>query len=195
MTVRAVVPLKPLRNAKSRLSAVLSPAERRALALDMAEHVVGVLLQVVDEVFLLGSTALPAYPELPCLKDSGGGLNRALDRAIDALPHTSGDILLVVAGDLPLLGVLDVKALVAAAEAGVALAPDRARTGTNALGLRSPRDFRFRFGSRSCEAHTAEAARVGASCEVIARSGLALDVDDADSLEAFRTLRLPTSPV
>ena len=165
---------------------MLSPAERGALALGMAEHVVGVLLHAVDEVFVLGATALPAYPEIPRLKDIGGGLNRALDRAIVALPHASDDIFLVVAGDLPLLGALDVEALVAAAESGVALAPDLAGSGTNAIGLRSPRGFRFRFGLRSYEAHTAEAARVGAACEAVLRHGLALDVDDEDSLKAFQ---------
>jgi len=64
-----------------------------------------------------------------------------------------------------------------ARHAGVVLAPDRERQGTNALGLRPAGDFQYCFGPRSFGRHLAEAKRRKRRVRVLERAGLARDVD------------------
>lgn len=181
-TVRALVPLKALTSAKSRLADIMPPEQRRDLVLHMATHVVDVLRQTVDEIVMLTTEPVSAFADLPRLADTAAELNDNLMAAVRSLTHARGDVLLVIFPDLPLLGAADVQALVAAAAGGIALAPDHNRTGTNALALRDPLRFRFQFGANSRALHEAEAARHGLSVLLLERDGLAYDVDDSSML-------------
>ncbi|MGH2457081.1 MAG: 2-phospho-L-lactate guanylyltransferase, partial [Candidatus Limnocylindria bacterium] len=97
--------------------------------------------------------------------------------------------LAVLHGDLPNLAVDDVRALVdAIPAAGVAIAPDRAESGTNGLALRPPDAIGFRFGPGSFAAHRAEARRAGLSLAVVRRPGLAFDLDTPDDLARWLKL-------
>ena len=92
--------------------------------------------------------------------------------------------------DLPLVRAADVAALMAAAgDAAVALAPDHAGTGTNALTLPLPTPFELKFGPGSFAAHLAEASRVALTATVVRREGLACDIDEPTDLEALKARR------
>lgn len=183
MTVRALIPLKSSGEAKSRLAPSLAPAGRAALAVAMATHVAQIAAACVDELFVLGPEALPCLPRLDC---PGEGLNADLAHACAALPWRVGDMLLVLPADLPMLIEGDVHALIAAATGGVAIAPDRAGTGTNGLAL-AVASFRFAFGPGSRAAHEAEAIRLGgAAAAIVMRPGLAFDIDMPDDLREWR---------
>jgi 2-phospho-L-lactate guanylyltransferase len=109
-------------------------------------------------------------------RDLGRGLNAELAALRDAITGP----LLVVHGDLPLLGVEDVSALLAAAQvAGVALAPDRHGLGTNAVALREGADFGFAFGEGSLARH-----KLAPGAVTVSRTGLACDVDTPADLDA-----------
>ncbi len=67
---------------------------------------------------------------------------------------------------------------------GVAVAPDRGGSGTNAL-WRAPADLiGVAFGSGSMVAHATLAWDAGVGAQVVERPGLALDVDTPDGLAA-----------
>ncbi|HLY57129.1 MAG TPA: 2-phospho-L-lactate guanylyltransferase, partial [Stellaceae bacterium] len=173
-------PLKPAAERKRRLAGRLDPDARAALGEQLFRHVVAVL----GEVSAIGSVAVLSQ-ERPIgwtggwLEDRGRGLNGELEAARASLRPQR---LVVIHADLPLLAAADVTALVAAAaEAGLAIAPDRHGTGTNALAIADGRDFPFRFGRDSFALHRAQAGGPG---RVVSRSGLALDIDTPEDLDA-----------
>ena len=59
----------------------------------------------------------------------------------------------------------------------MAIAPDRAGTGTNGLALRPPDVIGFRFGLDSLAGHVAEAQAAGVPLVEVVRPGLAFDLD------------------
>jgi 2-phospho-L-lactate guanylyltransferase len=96
----------------------------------------------------------------------------------------------VLHGDLPNLTAGDVQALLAAAEEGrsVAIAPDRAGSGTNGLALRPPDIIGFRFGAGSMAAHREEALAAGIEPRLVERDGLAFDLDTPQDLARWLEL-------
>jgi 2-phospho-L-lactate guanylyltransferase (CobY/MobA/RfbA family) len=59
----------------------------------------------------------------------------------------------------------------------VAIAPDRAGTGTNGLALRPPDALGFAFGTDSLAAHREAAGDAGVALVEVHRPGLAFDLD------------------
>lgn len=183
----AVVALKDLSEAKSRVTA-LGPAVRRRLAELMAITVVRALAEVVDELVVV--TAAPGVPGLlsaygltvRCLPDPGHGLNRAYAAGAADLTSRGCDLVLACMADLPALTPAAVADAVAACTGrGRWFVPDTPGTGTTLLAARdcalSPA-----FGPDSAARH----ARSGA-CELAADPGLRRDVDNAEDLaEAAR---------
>jgi 2-phospho-L-lactate guanylyltransferase (CobY/MobA/RfbA family) len=100
-------------------------------------------------------------------------LNEALRLADSQIPQ--GDEMLVLPADLPTLEIDDVHALLDS-QSECAIAPNRARDGTNALLYRrGPR--LFRFGQGSFAAHLREHRQGGGAWEIVERPGLAFDLD------------------
>lgn len=177
MTWTAIVPIKPPDDRKTRLAG--SAVDRRELTDRLLAHVLSVLCGH-DEIERVAILSGQAHEGFLWLEDRGRGLNEELEAARTA---AQTDIL-VVHADLPLISRDDVSALLLAArERGGAFAPDRHRTGTNALAL--PRDlpFAFRFGSDSCALHAAQLSSEAA----VERPGLALDIDTPDDLRLLET--------
>jgi 2-phospho-L-lactate guanylyltransferase len=185
MTVRALVPLKRLSVAKSRLAGVLAADERRRLALSMALHVISVVREAVDEAILLTPEPVPELGDLPVMLDAAEGLNANIAWAAQEVGARAGDSLLVVFADLPLLSAEDMAALIAASSSGLAIAPDRLGVGVNAVGYRQPLELGFCFGLESRRRFEAEAERLGRRPMLVERPGLALDIDDAQSLSLY----------
>ncbi|HEX7871712.1 MAG TPA: 2-phospho-L-lactate guanylyltransferase [Sphingobium sp.] len=175
----AIIPFNFGRPRKTRLSTILSEAERDALAMAMARHVVAALHAApsVAAVHLL-SPVDPAVPGTLWVEDRGRGLNGELMTARTAL---AGAPALLIHADLPLLTGEDVEALLAAAHpAGAAIAPDAARLGTNALALADGRAVTLAFGEDSLSRHRASLP----DAPLVERRGLTCDVDDEASLRA-----------
>ena len=175
----AIVPFKTAGQRKTRLAPALSPPERDRLAQALFEHMIGVLgaSPAVGRIGVL-SESRPARADLDWLPDGGLGLNGELQAVAVSGPR------LVIHADLPLVTPDDVEALLAAAQGGAAIAPDRHGTGVNALALDAGVSLEFRFGPGSLARHQEQA---GGGLAVVARQGLALDIDTPDDLaEAVR---------
>ena len=181
MTWTAVVPLKAAVDRKSRLGSNLSVQERIALSQGMTRRVIAALRSAhgIDRIFLLTPDACE-WLDVEWLADTGTGLNAELTRVRSELGDAA---MLVVHADLPLLTSGDIEALLAgAAVSGLAVAPDRHDTGTNAVALASERPFRFAFGPNSFQAHTGQG-----ECAVVRRPSLSHDVDTPADLEMARS--------
>src|SRR5262245_14961889 len=185
----AVVPVRSLEGAKSRLGEALDAEERRALVerllgrtVQAAQGVVGIVdvLVVSPDAEVL---ALAASLGASTLAQHTQGLNQALEEARASLP---GDRrLLVLPGDLPRVTAATIDELLAAADAApapsVVLVTDRHERGTNALVLDPPDVIAFAFGGDSREAHAC-LARAAEARLVEPDSELRIDLDTPDDL-------------
>src|SRR5512134_1555831 len=162
MPIWAIVPVKPFREAKSRLATALSPDERAALSREFLAHTLQVLGQVRDIkgtlVVSRDSSALRLARRQGAYTVAESGtpeLNLALARATDVSISFGADAVLILPSDLPLVMPEDVAALIGCCDGTgcVAIAPDRRREGTNALFIRPPRAIPYSFGPGSYERH------------------------------------------
>jgi len=189
MTTVAVIPVRSLEGAKSRLGEVLDPEERRALVERLLRLTLAATMGAasIDETIVVSPD-----PEVLAIATETGaiacaqrsqGLNGALDEARLALaPDTR---LLALPGDLAKVTAAGLDALVALAdEAGggtVVLVTDRHGRGTNALLLDPAGIIPFAFGGDSREAHACLARAAGARL-IEPESDLAIDLDTPDDL-------------
>ena len=196
MTTRIIVPHRGLEAAKTRLATSLEPEERMLLASQLLQRVLGVARVVTDDVVVISPARALAEVVEPTgarlIVQRGMGLNEGLEQArFDALVDDV-DTLVVLHGDLPNLRPEDVATLIDALPGGdapaVAIAPDRAGTGTNGLVLRPPGVIRFRFGAGSFAAHTEEVAHAGVPLVAVNKAGLAFDLDTPEDLARWLAL-------
>lgn len=196
VSARIIVPHRGLEAAKTRLAPSLDSAERVMLASQLLQRVLAVAREVTDDVVVIS----PSRPLVEIVEAAGArlevqrgmGLNEGLDQARSQAILDGVGTLVVLHGDLPNLRAADVRTMTDGLPddggPGVAIAPDRAGTGTNALALRPPGVINFRFGVGSFAAHAAEVERAGVPCVAVNRAGLAFDLDTPDDLRRWLEL-------
>jgi 2-phospho-L-lactate guanylyltransferase len=192
----AIVPVKRLDEAKSRLNGHVEAGERAALVTTMLRSVLDALAGsgvVADRLVVSPdpvALALARVAGARPLRQDGDGLNRALEAARASVP--SAVTLLIVPADLPMLRSEEVAEMVAlTGRAPVVIAPDRERRGTNALALAPGARLPFRFGPESFRRHQAEAMAAGLATLVYDAPGTALDLDTPADLAELRRLGWP----
>jgi 2-phospho-L-lactate guanylyltransferase len=171
----ALVPLKALDRAKSRLASVLSPEERAELMRSLLDRVVGVVHEAgIGRVTVVTSGSLNGYEVWP---DRGLAWNDALAAATADV--VTAPLVAIVSADLPLLQAEEVAELVEVVpERGIAIA--RAHDGgTNAVAMRPPGLVRTHFGE---PASAAVHAGLPVDHVVLDLPGLSFDVDTPEDL-------------
>ena len=192
--MRIIVPHRGLTAAKTRLAPVLDAGERESLARTLLARVLDVASEACGDVVVIS----PSESLRPIVEGAGArlavqrgmGLNAGLEQArAEALIDGIGT-LAVLHGDLPNLAADDIRALFEAVPpgGGVAIAPDRAGTGTNGLAQAPADAIRFAFGADSFAAHRAAAAEAGLPFGVVDRPGLAFDLDTPADLARWLEL-------
>jgi 2-phospho-L-lactate guanylyltransferase len=192
MTLWAIVPVKPLRRGKSRLSGVLSLEARTALNHYLLSNTLDTLASVPEiEHSLVVSrdpealTIAREYGARTVQEKGSPQLNVALTRAtMVALSHSVQGVIIVPA-DLPLLTVDDIREVVKRAvdPPVVVITPDRHHQGTNALLVAPPGLIKYEYGPGSFQRHCIQAEKAGARLEICERSSVALDIDLPEDLE------------
>lgn len=178
MSWTAIVPIKQGAHAKSRLGPILSPQGRTALAATMAAKVIAALRSTpcIKAISVLSSQEWMG-DGAEWILDHGQGLNAELQRVREGMLERR---LVIVHGDLPLVASDDIAAMCQAAEmSGIAIAPDRHGTGTNAIALDAHRSLTFAFGRASFDQHVEATQR---HVSIVRRRGLEIDVDTVDDL-------------
>ena len=192
MTIWAIVPVKPLRRGKSRLSGTLSVDERTHLNQLLLEHTLKTLTNLKEIEHILVVSRDPAALSLArehgarTVREAGSPkLNTALKRAtvVAQLYATRG--VLVLPADLPLMTREDILTLVEHAKKPpvVVIAPDRREEGTNALLICPAGLIEYDFGPGSFKRHCERARQAGAKLEVVNLPSLSLDLDLPEDLD------------
>lgn len=184
-----VVPIRSLRDGKSRLAHALLPAERRALneilltrVLDAIAQAAGGLARCIvvsaDREALqlasrLGATPLPDGPK--------PGLNAALEDACDEARSRQAASILILAADLPDVS----RGALARLRDGTpresaAIIVDKLGCGTNGLLLPASCDAKLSFGEGSLARHRAAIESRGVRVAIWNDPGLAFDIDSPD---------------
>jgi 2-phospho-L-lactate guanylyltransferase len=207
MITWAIVPVKPLRDSKSRLSQILSPDERAALT----RRILGHTLEVLDDVKGIFRTMVvsrdPAV--LKMARQHGAstyseadrkGLNMALTRATHIAVAQQANSILVLPSDLPFLTPADVEMMLDGVEVAgrngngngyqvpsraLTICSDHNEEGTNALLLSPPTGFTFRYGPASFRRHLEEAENINMNPRIIHAPGIKFDLDTEEDWDTY----------
>jgi 2-phospho-L-lactate guanylyltransferase len=194
--MRAIaLPVKSLAHAKSRLSSLLTPLERGALALAMFEDVLDATLAVdgwetwvvsSDESILeiaLGRGAQGIPEQRPSLRS-------AIHQIEAEAAARSSEALAILLADTPLV---TSEALRTALHTlgPVVVAPSSDDRGTNLLLRRPPGAIPSRFGPDSFRRHLETAAERGLPTAVVEREELSFDVDRPSDILTLLESRRP----
>ena len=210
MSLWTIIPVKPLKRAKSRLAPALRPAQRFELAQAMFRHVLSVAASAPQVAGVLvisrDARALALAREFGAKTVQEGAdsnLNPALLRATMVVKSWRADAVLILPADLPLISADDLEAMIDLRdERTMVIATDREEDGTNALLVSPPGAIEYQYGSGSFARHRRLAAAAGLSVAVYRSERIQLDVDVPADLRSYQEMvarhrleRLPSFPL
>ena len=189
----AIVPVKRLVRAKTRLAPALSFNQRLRLARHFLHRTLGVVARFPGASRTIIVSADPAVLHLArsrkmiALPEPGhGNINRAINIGSRYAKAHAATSVLILPTDLPLLDARSLRHFSRlAATPTIRIAPDRHETGTNALYLQPPRAGFARFGVDSLRKHRAAAPETGSNVEVVRSHDLTFDVDVPADLTVY----------
>jgi 2-phospho-L-lactate/phosphoenolpyruvate guanylyltransferase len=189
----ALVPVKSLDEAKSRLATHLTSEQRANLMLDMLHHVLLTLQSshIFEHVSVVSADKhvlqhAQSWGACPLIEETAGH-NPALTTAATHELQQGATALLTISADLPLLQVADIQHLFDKSKhSDVVIAPSQDGSGTNALLTRPPLILPYRFGINSRYHHQSEAESRHLIHTCYRSIGLALDIDTIDDITAFQ---------
>ena len=187
----AIIPMKALHLAKSRLANRLTPQQRACLSLNMLKTVVKAALESpMSRVWVVGggSTVDTTASHLGAqwFDDLGLDLNRAL-RHYFQVAAASELVPLYLPTDLPFLTSEDVSRLVDVSDFGqkLTLSPAHRDGGTNAILVPLGCPLRPELGVGSFKRHQDQAKALKVPVSTCDPRGLKFDLDTPDDLELF----------
>ncbi len=192
MSVFAIIPVKRLGAAKTRLSCLLSDSERREFCLEMLEDVLVTVRKTrcihwtvvvsVDPTVLQVAKRLCAVP----LMESQPGLNQAVSEAIDWCVQNGAKSALILPADIPSVTPRDLNRIFSLGkEAAMVISPSRSGDGTNALLLTPPNTLPTFYGKHSFSRYIKEASKRAIGFRTIKMPRIALDIDTVEDLADF----------
>jgi 2-phospho-L-lactate guanylyltransferase len=197
MSLCAIIPVKPLRRGKSRLSGILSSNQREALNEYLLTSILECLksIDTIDHRIVISydPTALAVSRKFGAntvLENRNTNINRALRRATMAAIAYGATKLLILPADLPLVSETDLLEFLAleSGQTQMIIAPDRKMDGTNALFINPIGAIKYNFGEWSYRKHIEQAERKGIDVSILQNKNLAFDLDVPEDWELLRTL-------
>jgi len=195
-----VVPIRSLRNGKSRLAGVLRPAERRAFNEMLLTRVLKAIAQSAGGlsrciVVSADRDALQLASRLgatPLLDGPEPGLNAALEAACDEARSRQAASILILAADLPDASRTALARLRSATPRGsAAIIVDKLGCGTNGLLLPASCEAKFSFGEASLTRHREAIESSGVPVAIWNDPALAFDIDSPGDFLRWSLASLP----
>ena len=192
----AIIPVKPLRRAKSRLARALKAPTRAALVRSIFSRTLNVIAQTprIDGVIVVSRDLtileLARQRDAITLMESDSGLNPAITQAAQWAAHHHARSVIIIPVDLPLITPADLDGVIDRAEEErcIVIAPDRPEEGTNVLLVQPPDAIQFAYGTSSFSAHRAQALERGLIVHEYRSATTAFDIDVPDDLDVYRAL-------
>ena len=196
MSLCAIIPIKPLRRGKSRLSSVLSEEKREGLNQYLLTSTLQCLRKIneIDNILVVSydPSALSLarkYGARTVLENRNTNINRALRKATLAAKAFKSSKILVVPADLPLLTGDDLLSVIG--ESGdppeIVIVPDRKMSGTNMLLINPIGAIKYDFGEWSFRKHIEQAERKKINIKICSRKNLSFDLDLPEDWEFLKT--------
>lgn len=187
--VVAVVPLKNLKLAKSRLSNILAEGERQELVLAMFDDVLVSLREspFIDKIFLVADKYFNPIADVQMITEiKNRGYDEAIIEALKDSRVNQAQAMLILPADLPLVSTDELDTLIRDQEDGsIRIAGARDQDGTNALVMKPPSLLATSFGVGSFERHKKFAKALSVKIEEVNLPGLSFDVDTEKDLIDF----------
>ncbi|MBV9567474.1 MAG: 7,8-didemethyl-8-hydroxy-5-deazariboflavin synthase CofG, partial [Hyphomicrobiales bacterium] len=204
--VWAVVPVKHLIRAKTRLGRVLSLSARRELVLTMFEDVLAMLrgTPAIGPILVVTADRWVAaigerHGARILREERSSGLNAALRRGAHHAFREGGTRVLFIPADVPLATSAEIARVVdepSDRDRGVVvIVPAEVGGGTNALLLSPPDALAPHFGEDSFAAHCRQALKGGLVPKVLRLNGLGRDIDEPTDLALLLERRRGSTPM
>ena len=196
MSLCAIIPIKPLRRGKSRLSRVLSKDKREGLNKYLLTSTLQCLKNInkIDHILVISRdpSALAIariFGAKTVLENGTTNINRALRRATSAARAINSSKILIVPSDLPLLVKDDILAVINCSgdPPEVVIVPDRKMSGTNVLLINPIGAIKYNFGEWSFRKHIKQAEKNNINIKVCKRKNLSFDLDLPEDWEFLKT--------
>ena len=190
--VRAVIPVKRVKDAKQRLASVLNASERRDLFVAMFEDVLDVVTAVQDFQEVTVATVCPTAREIAkrhgaSVLSTGRDEGQTMAVANTAVTLEAEGVIsmLMLPGDIPLLTVKEIRTVLDAHEKktpAMTIVPARDELGSNCIVLSPPTAIPLCFGPNSYFPHLKSARRLGLVPQTPKLPGIGLDIDTLEDL-------------
>ena len=196
MPLCAIIPIKPLRRGKSRLSSILSEDEREGLNQYLLISTLLCLRKIneIDHILVVSydPTALALarkFGARTVLENRQTNINRALRKATVAAKAIRSSEILVIPADLPLLTGDDVLSVIGESKdpPEIVIVPDRKMSGTNMLLINPIGAIKYDFGEWSFRKHIEQAERKKINIKICNRKNLSFDLDLPEDWEFLKT--------
>ena len=188
----AVVPVKGLTDSKTRLSNYLGE-KRKLFVQALLQDVLSIATRsaVFDRIMVISPDEKVAASAGDCdadfVKQSGFGLNRAIDQANRIALKENVASLTTILADIPLSDPQDLREIfeMRRETRSVVLGPSF-KGGTNIMLVSPPRSIRPRYGRWSYSKHLREAQVAGLDVYSISNPRISFDIDTVDDLMELR---------
>ena len=196
MSLCAIIPIKPLRRGKSRLSSVLSEDKREGLNKYLLSYTLQCLKNIreIDHILVISydPSALSLarkFGARTVLENRNTNINRALRKATIAAKAINSSKILIVPADLPLITKDDILAVIknSGNPPEIVIVPDRKMSGTNVLLVNPIGAIKYDFGEWSFRKHIEQAERKKINIKICKRKNLSFDLDLPEDLEFLKT--------
>lgn len=210
MTIWAVIPVKPLRDSKSRLAHILTPDQRAELTSQLLQRTLHAIKESEQIYRTLVISRDPAVLKLARQEgvftfNEGDrqGLNPAVTRAAGVTAARRADSILILPADLPFITAEDIVKFTLPLPADTEqthdlaiICPDLEYEGTNALLLSPPLEFTFQYGVGSFHKHKQETLKRQRRLIIVELPGIQFDVDTEEDWTAYQVIeRRPLPPI
>ena len=197
LKIYVVIPVKSLKNVKSRLSTILSREARHRLTFKMLLDVLQTVKQVKNiwEILVVSSDK----KILNFAKDLGvetlqeekdSGVNSAISCALNHLQYDENSALLILPSDIPLITPRDVNVAInlGLEKQSITISPSLRFDGTNLLLLNPPKVIPTFYEDDSFHKHVAEAFKRNVKVKLYVSWRIMLDVDETEDLKMLTTI-------
>ena len=186
MSLCAIIPIKPLKLGKSRLSDILSEDKRIRLNKILLTSTLNILSGVpqIDRLVVVSfdSEALMiarGFGAVTVLESQKTNINSALQKASIVAKVLNFEKSLIIPADLPFLNAEDIIKIINIAKnpPEIVITPDLRENGTNILYINPIGAIKYKFGNGSFEKHLEQARRKNIRIKIFDCEKLAFDLD------------------